>query len=188
MSDDAHIDPHSKGIAAEMEALHQLEGEAYWKQLKSISERKEFKLVEKDIFSAAGQTDPDYPRLLDVAKKAVAQGYQVYILPNPKTIRSADLILQRKGFYRMYDVKTIYSGGAIRGRLLESANQTDRVILSIKARVNPRFLANDLKFYFENIDKAKEVLVFKGGKVIVVSRATALSKGFQVRFRKAYIK
>ena len=40
----------------------------------------------------------------------------------------------------------------------------------------------------DEINKAKEVLVFKGGKVIVVSRATALSKGFQVRFRKAYIK
>lgn len=43
----------TEGIDADMERLKELEGEAYWKQLKEITERREFKKVEKNIFSAA---------------------------------------------------------------------------------------------------------------------------------------
>ena len=188
MSDEVHNDPNSKGIAADMELLHQLEGEAYWKQLKVITERKEFKLVEKGIYSAAGTKDPDYTNLLDAARKAVAQGYQAFILPNPKAFRSADLILVRKGFYRMYDVKTISGKVSIDNRLYASVGQSDRVILLLNTDVNPRFLSEEIRKYFEYSNKSKEVMVLKGGKTIVVSRANALSNGFQARFRKEYTK
>lgn len=187
MSGEKHIDdPIQTGIAAEMEILHQLEGEVYWKKLKAITERKEFKLVEKGIFSAAGNTDPDYIRLLDAARKATELSFQVFILPNPKGFKSADMILVRKGFYRMYDVKTITGERSISSRLDASISQSDRVLLSINVKVNPRFLADSIRHYFENNDKGKEVLLFKGGKSIVITRAEALSKSFQVRFRKTY--
>lgn len=59
MGQESHTAPFAKGIAAEMELLHELEGEAYWKQLKAITERKEFKPVEKGIYSAAGDSKKD---------------------------------------------------------------------------------------------------------------------------------
>lgn len=177
----------AEGIAADMERLHELEGEAYWKQLKAITERKEFKRVKKGIFSAAGESDPDYRNLLDAAKKAVEQGFKSFILPNPKGFRSADLILERKGFYRMYDVKTITGKTSVGNRLKESIGQSQRVILSINADINPRILASDITNFFEQSD-AKEVMIFKGGKNLVINREYALSRDFMVRFRKAFTK
>ena len=188
MGQESHTAPFAKGIAAEMELLHELEGEAYWKQLKAITERNEFKPVENGIYSAAGKKNPDFPNLLEASRKAVAQGYRVYILPNPKGFKSADLILERKGFYRMYDVKTISGKASIDNRLFDSIGQSDRVIILLNTNVNPRFLSEDIRKYFEYFEKAKEVIVFKGGKTIVVSRATAFSNGFQARFRKEFTK
>ena len=176
-----------EGIAADMERLHELEGEAYWKQLKAITERKEFKRVKKGIFSAAGESDPDYKNLLDAANKAVEQGFKSFILPNPKGFRSADLILERKGFYRMYDVKTITGKTSVGNRLKESIGQSQRVILSINTDINPRILASDITTFFEQSD-AKEVMIYKGGKMLVINREYALSRDFMVRFRKAFIK
>ena len=177
-----------EGIAADMEKLQELEGEAYWKQLKRITERKEFKRVEKDIFSAAGKTDPDYEKVLSAAKKAVSHGYKAFLLPNPGGFRSADLILERKGFYRMFDVKTISGKASIDSRLFSSVGQSDRVLLMINTDVNPRLLASDLRRFFEATENAKEVMIFRGKKQIVVTRENALSKGFEARFRKDYAK
>lgn len=174
-----------EGIAADMERLHELEGEAYWKQLKAITERKEFKKVKKNVFSAAGESDQDYTHLLEAATKAVEQGFKAFILPNPKGFRSADLILERKGFYRMYDVKTITGKASVSNRLKESIGQSQRVILSINTEVNPRILASDITAFFEQSD-AKEVMVFKGGKMLVINREYALASDFMVKFRKAF--
>lgn len=178
----------TEGIGADMERLKELEGEAYWKQLKAITERREFKKVEKNIFSAAGKDDPDYQNLLSAAKKSVLQGYKAFILPNPKGFRSADLILERKGLYRMYDVKTISGTNSIGSRLFDSIGQSNSVILSINTTINPRLLSADLKKYFEATSEAKEVMILKGKKRIVVTREYALSNGFEARFRKDYAK
>ena len=177
-----------EGIAAEMERLHDLQGEAYWKQLKAITERGEFKRLEKNIFSAAGKDDPDYQNLLSAAQKAVSHGFKAYILPNPQGFRSADLILERKGFYRMYDVKTISGANSVGSRLHDSIGQSNSVILSINTTVNPRLLASDLKKFFETNDEATEVMIFKGKKRYSVTRENALSRGFEARFRKEYAK
>ena len=178
----------TEGIGADMERLKELEGEAYWKQLKAITERREFKKVEKNIFSAAGNNDPDFQNLLSAAKKSVLQGYKAFILPNPKGFRSADLILERKGLYRMYDVKTISGTNSIGSRLFDSIGQSNSVILSINTTINPRLLSADLKKYFEANSEAKEVMILKGKKRIVVTREYALSNGFEARFRKDYAK
>lgn len=176
----------SEGMASEMEKLLELNGTAFQNQLKSITERREFKRAGKDIFSAAGKTDPDYENLLTAAKNAVAQGYKAYILPNPKGFKSADLIISRKGFYKLFDVKTITGETSVINRLMESREQARRVILSINTQLNPRLLAYAITDYFESSEEVREVLIFKGKKAITVSRDYALSKDFQMKFRKDY--
>ena len=166
MSGDLHIDSNSKGIAAEMEILHHLEGEAYWKQLKVITERKEFKPVEKGIYSAIDRRNADYEKLMAVSRKMVKRGYVVYILPNPERIPSADLILVRKGIYKMYDVKTITGSNSVSHRLEESKNQSKRVILHFQVPYNPRKLDHEISSYFNSSDNALEVVAIYGNKVL----------------------
>lgn len=96
-------------IRQELIALQTLQGIDFVRQLKLIASRKEFRPLTTDpeIFYVGGESDADFPRLIDAARKAVTHGYQVFLLPNPPGIRTADYIFVRKGTYKMYDLKTI---------------------------------------------------------------------------------
>ena len=86
-------------IALELARLHILTGADFVRQLKMLAQYNIFKPVdnERDIFAAEGSHRDDLPSLLDAARKAVAHGNKVYILPNPKGIRTADFIFENKG-------------------------------------------------------------------------------------------
>jgi hypothetical protein len=158
--------------------------------LKEITSHNEFKPLdgENGIFITGGEKAEDYANLLSAARKAVGYGYRVFILPNPKNIRTADFIFERKGVYRLYDLKTIQGKASAGTRMKESIGQTNRVLLNISTDYNARLLASDIKTYFENNPYAIEVLIFKGNKVISVKRGLVVNKTFNRIFRKLYEK
>jgi hypothetical protein len=158
--------------------------------MKEITSHNEFKSLdgENDIFISGGEKAEDYANLLSAARKAVGYGYRVFILPNPKNIRTADFIFERKGVYRLYDLKTIQGKASAGTRMKESIGQTNRVLLNISTDYNARLLASDIKTYFENNPYAIEVLIFKGNKVISVKRGLVVNKTFNRIFRKLYEK
>lgn len=112
----------------------------------------------------------------------------MFILPNPKGIRTADFIFERKGVYRMYDLKTIQGKASVSNRLAESIGQTNRVLLNMITDYNARLLASDIKTFFEKSGDAVEVLVFKGSKVISIKRGLVQNTAFNRLFRKLYEK
>ena len=109
-------------------------------------------------------------------------------LPNPKGIRTADFIFERKGVYKLYDLKTIIGRSSVSNRLLESIGQANRVLLNMVVDYNPIALARNVKSYFEKNPKAVEVLIFKGHKCISVLREDVQSKTFHKLFIAKYIK
>ncbi len=185
MEEDAR---YSSDIALELARLHVLRGIEFSRQLQSITMRREFRLVkgETGIYSAISESDDDFPTLLSAAQRAVLHGYRVFILPNPKGIRTADFIFERKGLYRMYDLKTIQGKASIINRLAESIGQTNHVLLNMATTYNGRLLATQIKHYFELNPQASEVLIFKGGQAISVKRGYALDKLFVLSFSRKY--
>ena len=115
-------------------------------------------------------------------------GYRVYILPNPRSCRTADFIFEKKGILGLYDLKTVYGKGSVETQLLDSIGQTNRVILNMLSDYNARLLASDIKAYFETNQDALEVLIFKGKKVLSVNRIQVQSSDFNRVFRKRYEK
>ena len=79
--------------------LHHAKGAYFISLLKEITLHGEFRPIENEdnIYFTGGERCEDFPNLLNAAQKAVEQGYRVYILPNPKGIRTADFIFERKG-------------------------------------------------------------------------------------------
>ena len=175
-------------IALELARLHVLRGVEFSRQLKAITLRGEFQPIvrEPNMLSAISDTTEDYEALLNAARKAVSHGYRVYILPNPKGIRTADFIFERKGLYRMYDLKTIQGKSSIINRLAESIGQTNHVLLNMATDYNARLLAVQIRQYYELNPMATEVLIFKGGQAISVKREYALSKLFLMSFPRKY--
>ena len=178
------MNEQSNDIMQELALLHTLSGADFSRQVEKIAQRAEFYPLEREsgIYVCGGERQEDYDNLVKAARKAVAHSYEVYILPNPGNIRTADFILVRKGTYRLYDLKTILGKNSALNRLVESIGQSNRILLNITT------LARCIKRYFEYNKNALEVLVFKAGKSISVSRELSQSKAFYKIFMKKYTK
>ena len=176
------------GITDELAKLKVLRGADFVRQLKAIVVRKEFHPLDTDpnIFIVGGEQDDDYPSLISAARKAVEHGYKVYILPNPHDFRTADFIFERKGVYGIYDLKTIYGKNSVESQLLDSIDQSNRVLLNMIGDYNARILASDIKSYFQTNREAVEVLIFKGKRAISVTRYQVEASMFNRLFRKYY--
>ena len=116
-----------RGFADELQELHFLKGAQFIRQLKLIINSGEFYPIngETNIYSAIGEKCDEFDNLLNAARKAVEHGYRVYILPNPKGIRTADFIFERKGIFKQFDLKTITGKNSVGNRLKESIGQTE---------------------------------------------------------------
>ena len=179
-----------RGIAIELQELHYLHGARFVNLLKLITYYGDFHPVEGEmgIFSTGGENSEDYANLLNAARKAVEHGYRVFILPNPKDIRTADFIFERKGVYKMFDLKTITGKNSVDNRLSESVGQTNRVLLHMTADYNPGTLARSIRRYFELNPFAREVLVYKGKKQISITRKSLEDVNFFRTFIRRYTK
>jgi hypothetical protein len=177
-------------IAQMLALLHELQGIDFVRLLRLITERHEFSPLKDDplIYTVGGEGSDDYDSLLDAARKAVEHGYRVFLLPNPKGFRTADFIFERKGVYKMFDLKTIIGRNSVDNRLSESVTQTNRVLLHMKADYNPGTMARCIKRYFELNPNAREVLVFKGMKQISVTRRSLEDNDFFRTFIRRYTK
>ena len=154
-----------------------------------MTSRAEFHPLEEEptILTVGGDTGEDYANLINAAKKAVIQGYRVYILPNPKKYRTADFIFVRKGVYKLFELKTITGKASVETRLIESIGQTNDVLLNIQSAYDPRRLAKEIQSYFEVNNEAREVLIIKGNKPLSVSRRFVESKSYIKMFMKRYL-
>ena len=179
-----------RDIADELEELHYRRGSHFIWQLKVITSHPSFYPIkdEENIYTTGGESGDDYDNLLNAARKAVEHGFRVYILPNPRSCRTADFILEKKGILGLYDLKTVHGKGSVRTQLLDSIGQTNRVLLNMQSDYNARLLASDIRTYFETNHDALEVLIFKGKKVLPVNRIQVQSSDFNRVFRKRYEK
>ena len=178
------------GITDELAKLQTMRGADFIKQLKAIASRKEFHPLDTDseIYTVGGENDADYQSLLNAARKAVEHGYKVYILPNPHDFRTADFIMERRNVFKLFDLKNITGKSIVGSRLLESVGQANRVLLNMSSDYNPSSLARAIKMYFERSDDAREVLIFRGKKLISVTRDITFSKDYYNIFMRRYIK
>jgi hypothetical protein len=183
-------DPSWRGVAEELEELQYLRGAQFVKQLKLIVYYGDFHPIEGEvnIFSALSKQSSDYDNLLNAARKAVEHGYRVYILPNPKGIKTADFIFEQKGNYKLYELKTPTGKSSVGTRLTDSLGQSNRVLLNMPPNYNTRLLAADIKKYFETNAEAVEVLIFKGKKSISIDRFVANHPSFYRLIKKRYEK
>ena len=183
-------EPQVRDILSELEELHIRRGSHFIWQLKVIASHPSFSPVENEtnIFSTGGESGEDYENLLNAARKAVEHGYRVFILPNPQGIRTADFIFERKGVYKLFDLKTISGKNSVGNRLRESIGQTNRVLINLTVDYNPRQLAISIRQYFEKNSEALEVMIIKGGKMISVIREDVMGASFIKYFMMKYTK
>ena len=133
-------------FSKELYKLYHQTGADFIAQLKTVTARAEFHPLanEPAIFTVGGEKSEDYLKQINAAQKAVSHGYRVYILPRPKGMRMADFILERKGVYKLFELKTISGKSSAVTRLMESIGQTNHVMLNLLTDYDARQLAKDI--------------------------------------------
>ena len=177
-------------IASELAKLHELTGAEFSRQVERIANMHIFHPIngEEFIYGIGGEMGRDYLNQLRAARKLVVLGYKVFLLPNPNSVRTPDFIVERKGIYRIYDLKTITGESSVINRLKESIGQCNHIVLNLATNYDSRKLSSDIKQYFSMNPNAAEVMVFKGGRQIVVKRNFALNPNFIRDFMMRYNK
>lgn len=100
--------------------------------------------------------------------------------------RTADYIFERRGVYKLFDLKNISGKSIVGSRLVESIGQANRVLLNMPPGYSTRLLAADIKSYFSYNDEVLEVLIFKGKREISIYRRFAQNPRFYAEFKKIY--
>ena len=178
-------EPLSRNIDSILSDLQTARGAAFVTLLKEITKHPAYSVLKSDpnIYTIGGEMGEDYDNLLNAARKAVEHGYRVFILPNPKGFRTADFVFERKGVYKMFDLKTITGKNSVGTRLVESIGQSNRVLLNMPSGYNTRLLAADIKTYFELNEAALEVLIFKGKSELSIYRRFVSNSRFYSEFK-----
>ena len=181
-------EPLSRNIDSILSDLQTARGAAFVTLLKEITKHPAYSVLKSDpnIYTIGGERGEDYDNLLNAARKAVEHGYRVFILPNPKGFRTADFVFERKGVYKMFDLKTITGKNSVGTRLVEAIGQSNRVLLNMPTGYNTRLLAADIKTYFELNEAALEVLIFKGKSELSIYRRFVSNSRFYSEFKKTY--
>lgn len=128
----------------------------------------------------------EMPKNIVIAQKLLQNKYDVYLLPNVSGVKSADFIAAKSGKLFYFEAKTINGQSTIKQRLMEASTQSDRVILDIVGIDNGRDVANNIKWFFENNNSVKEVLILKNKRIIATNRQQALYKNFEKSFEKEW--
>lgn len=170
-----------------LKSLHEVTGAEYIKKLRKIVNLRIFQKTDmRNVWSAIDENSPDYGNLFSAAGKLADHGFEVFILPDPKSTRSGDYILKRKNFVRAFDLKTITGFDSAGNRLSESIGQANNVVLNIRSRYNAHDLGESIKGYFEINKAAQSVIILKGrGKYIEVTR-NETTKKFIEHFSRLY--
>ena len=90
--------------------------------------------------------------------------------------------------FKLFDLKNISGKSVVGSRLLESVGQSNRVVLNMSVDYNPSSLARAIKMYFEHSKDALEVIVFRGKKMLSVTRDITLSANYYNTFMRRYVR
>ena len=151
----------------------------------SMAENKIFTLYtnQYDEILKTGET----PNNLQIAQKFVANGYDVFLLSNPKGTKSADFIIRKRNCLYYVEGKTSTGGGALSTQLEDGAKQADRIVINLIGKRRGKSFLSEIKSAFEANENLQVVYIFKASQLIFIKRNDALSKTFLQDFFKLWI-
>ena len=152
----------------------------------STSENKIFTLYanQYDEILKTGET----PNNMQIAQKFVSNGYDVYLLSNPKATKSADFIIRRRNCLYYVEGKTSSGGSSLVHRFENGAEQADKIAINFIGYPKTSEIIEIINSTFYNQANVSELFLFKGKRLITVSRDFCNSKHFENDFYRLWTK
>jgi len=130
--------------------------------------------------------DGEMPQNLDIAKKILANGYDVFMLSNPCFTKSADFIIQKRNKLLYIEGKTTTGNSSLVHCFEAGIKQSDRIILNAIDNCNTKHFSAEIKRAFQKYENLKEIFLLKNSRLLIVTKQIALSKNFDYQFKKLW--
>ena len=133
-------------------------------------------------------SEKEMPKNLTIAKKLAKNDYNVYLLSNPNTIKSADFILEKKDKLYYVEGKTLDGANSLDHLLEKGVKQSDWIVVNVVGTNDVNYISQEIKFAFEQNDNLREILLLKGSRLIPIYKEDIKSKDYKSKFRKIWNK
>ena len=127
----------------------------------------------------------EIPNNLQIAQKFVANGYDVFLLSNPKATKSADFIICKRNCLYYVEGKTSSGGSSLVHRFERGVEQADRIAINFIGYPNLRDIMEIIQhtFYTTNV---KELILFKNSRMIITTAKDCNTKEFTKVFKRLW--
>ena len=156
-----------------------------------FAEMQRFSTTENKIFTLyKNQYDEilktgEIPNNLQIAQKFVSNGYDVFLLSNPNATKSADFIIRQRNRVFYVEGKTSSGGSSLVHRFEKGAEQADRMAINFIGIPPTSKITDLIKTQFYN-QKLTVLILFKGRRMIVITRKDCFAKNFEKTFKRVW--
>lgn len=133
-----------------------------------------------------GADAKELPKNIQMAKKIANNGYDVYVLSNPRSGKSADYIFVKNGKAYYTEGKLSTGENSLDHNFEKGSSQSERILVDITGTTDTNYISIQIKKAFNNNYNLREVMLLKGGRLIKVSSQDIDSKEFSNKFKKIW--
>lgn len=133
-------------------------------------------------------TQKEMPKNLALARKLIKHGHDVFLMPNPHGIASADYILCKNGKLIYAEGKRMDGENSLDHLLEKGTTQSSTIVVDIVGNQNTNYVYSNVKTAFERNGNLSELILFKGSRNIVVRRQNVMAKNFEAYFQRIWSK
>ncbi|MBR4497810.1 MAG: hypothetical protein IKP08_03935 [Bacteroidales bacterium] len=130
----------------------------------------------------------EMPKNLVIAQKLVANKFDVFLLSNPTSTKSADFVLRQNNKLYYVEGKTLDGKNSLDHLIEKGCEQSNRLVIDIIGTKNARYLKKEIQCGFESNSSLQYLFLFKGKRLIVIDRDAALANDFENTFLKIWNK
>ena len=123
-----------------------------------------------------------------IAQKLVVNKFDVFLLTNPTSTKSADFVLRQNNKLYYVEGKTLDGKNSLDHLIEKGSEQSNRLVIDIIGTKNARYLKKEIQCGFESNSSLQYLFLFKGKRLIVIDRDAALANDFENTFLKLWNK
>ena len=130
----------------------------------------------------------EMPKNLAIAQKLVMNKFDVFLLTNPTSTKSADFVLRQNNKLYYVEGKTLDGKNSLDHLIEKGSEQSSKVVIDIIGTTNVTYLSTAIKTGFEQNHALQEMFLLKGSRLIRITRKMLLAKTFLKSFRFIWAK
>ena len=130
----------------------------------------------------------EMPKNLAIAQKLVMNKFDVFLLTNPTSTKSADFVLRQNNKLYYVEGKTLDGKNSLDHLIEKGSEQSNRVVIDIVGTTSTNYIKTIIEKGFERYSVLQELFLLKGSRLIRINRQMSQTKTFMESFKKVWNK